>query len=193
MTEETLLQIKAQCEEHCIDFDKQIIYIKETPAPFGYRYLVGYAPISFEDIWQSNYLSIKPDSSYTIFDIRSGYSCVNPETDWLNPNYADIFEQNGPDSEQDVISDILLRVCGLRYAATPSSEEFSKKLTTLEKEAFAALKKKIGKEGNISIVKMIQETSISRPIWTSLLNKLKTDGIAEVESQGVKGTHIYFI
>jgi GTP-sensing pleiotropic transcriptional regulator CodY len=37
---------------------------------------------------------------------------------------------------------------------------------------------------------MIQKTNLSRPVWTSLLQKMEKYGIAQIKNQGVKGTHI---
>jgi GTP-sensing pleiotropic transcriptional regulator CodY len=39
---------------------------------------------------------------------------------------------------------------------------------------------------------MIQKTDISRPVWTSLLQKMEKYGVAIVKSQGVKGTYVEF-
>ena len=69
-------------------------------------------------------------------------------------------------------------------------KDFYNALTVNEKQAFLAIREEINYSGNISIVKMIQKTSLSRPVWTSLLTKMEKFGIARVQSQGVKGTHI---
>ena len=39
---------------------------------------------------------------------------------------------------------------------------------------------------------MIEKYSISRPVYNNLLSKLKEYNIAEVVSQGMKGTYIKF-
>ena len=69
-------------------------------------------------------------------------------------------------------------------------KDFYNALTVNEKQAFLAIREEINYSGNISIVKMIQKTSLSRPVWTSLLTKMEKFGIARVQNQGVKGTHI---
>lgn len=69
-------------------------------------------------------------------------------------------------------------------------EDFCKALTENEKNAFIAIREEIDLSGNISIVKMIQKTNLSRPVWTSLLQKMEKFGIAQIKNQGVKGTHI---
>lgn len=68
--------------------------------------------------------------------------------------------------------------------------DFYKALTDNEKMAFQSIRETIGLSGNISIVKMIQKTNLSRPVWTSLLAKMEKFGIAQVKNQGVKGTYI---
>ena len=71
-------------------------------------------------------------------------------------------------------------------------EDFFKALTSNEKIAFTAITEEIGASGNISVVKMIQKTNLSRPVWTSLLQKMEKYGAAIVKAQGVKGTYIEF-
>ena len=72
-------------------------------------------------------------------------------------------------------------------------DEFFKALTVNEEQAFFAIREEIGLSGNISIVKMIQKTNMSRPVWTSLLAKMEKFGIAQVKNQGVKGTYIEIV
>jgi len=72
----------------------------------------------------------------------------------------------------------------------PKVAEFLANVTKTELSALKSIVAAIGVEGNFSIVKMIQSTGISRPVFTSLNQKLKEYGIAEVENQGVKGTHL---
>ena len=68
--------------------------------------------------------------------------------------------------------------------------EFYNALTVNEEAAFIAIREEIGSSGNISVVKMIQKTGLSRPVWTSLLQKMEKFGIAQIKNQGVKGTNI---
>ena len=81
-------------------------------------------------------------------------------------------------------------MCADRLVLT---EEFFNALTINETTAFEAVREEIGLSGNISVVKMIQKTNLSRPVWTSLLQKMEKYGIAIVKNQGVKGTYIEFI
>ena len=68
--------------------------------------------------------------------------------------------------------------------------KFKQNITNREFNALYSIIEEIGEEGNISVVKMIQKTGHSRPVFTSLLSKMETYKIAEVQNQGVKGTHI---
>lgn len=68
--------------------------------------------------------------------------------------------------------------------------DFFNHLTDNENKAFLAIREEINSQGNISIVKMIQKTNLSRPVFTSLLTKMEKYGVAEIRNQGVKGTYI---
>ena len=73
-------------------------------------------------------------------------------------------------------------------------ESFWKSITVKEREALGLIIQTIGQEGNVSIVKLMQmPPRISRPVFDSLLRKLDSYHIAEVTSQGVKGTKITFL
>ena len=72
-----------------------------------------------------------------------------------------------------------------------SSVQFIQKLTQNEKIAFVAIANELEHgRGNISVVKIQQKTNLSRPVFTSLFNKMKEYCVATIENQGVKGTHI---
>jgi GTP-sensing pleiotropic transcriptional regulator CodY len=72
-------------------------------------------------------------------------------------------------------------------------EQFVNKTTEKEKDALRDIIDRIGEEGQLSLSSLIQLTNISRPVYTSLLSKLKEFKIAEVVNAGVKGTKIKFI
>ena len=75
----------------------------------------------------------------------------------------------------------------------PKCQEFRNAITATELLALKSIINTIGYEGNFSIVKLIQSSGISRPVFTSINQKLKEYQMAEVENQGVKGTHIKFL
>ena len=75
---------------------------------------------------------------------------------------------------------------------TLSKKEFLNNLTNTETKALRSIYREIREEGNISLSKMVEQYSISRPVYQNLLNKLKEYNMAEVTAQGMKGTHIKF-
>lgn len=74
----------------------------------------------------------------------------------------------------------------------PTAADFMDRLTANEEIAFKAICSELSNEGigNVSIVKLQQKTNLSRPVYSNLFNKMKEAGIATIENQGVKGTHI---
>lgn len=71
-----------------------------------------------------------------------------------------------------------------------TKEQFFKQLTNAEQRAYYSIVKEIGAEGNITISKLVEKNSISRPVYNNLITKLKEYGIATVVNQGMKGTNI---
>ena len=65
------------------------------------------------------------------------------------------------------------------------------KTTKTEEKALTYILDTIGAEGILSISQAIQGSGISRPVFTSLLDKLDRYQAAEVKNMGVKGTYIH--
>ena len=65
-------------------------------------------------------------------------------------------------------------------------------LTKTEEKALIYILETIGGEGNVSISNAIANSGISRPVFTSLFEKLDRYKGAEIKNQGVKGTYINF-
>lgn len=65
-------------------------------------------------------------------------------------------------------------------------------LTKTEEKALIFVLETIGDEGILSISQAIQESGISRPVFTGLLDKLDRYKGAEIKNMGVKGTYINF-
>lgn len=65
-------------------------------------------------------------------------------------------------------------------------------LTKTEEKALIFCLEEIGDEGILSISKAIADSGISRPVFTSLLDKLDRYKGAEIKNMGVKGTYINF-
>ena len=71
-------------------------------------------------------------------------------------------------------------------------DKIFKSLTKTEEKALIYTLEEIGDEGILSISKAINDSGISRPVFTSMLDKLDRYKGAEVKNMGVKGTYINF-
>ena len=81
---------------------------------------------------------------------------------------------------------ILLVAASLRDRV--SIETFEEQLSAKERRIFNMLRKK--GDGLFSISKLIDEFEVSRPVFTSLLNKMNSSNIAAICTHGAKGTSI---
>lgn len=86
-----------------------------------------------------------------------------------------------------------LQIFALNNNKVINEEKFILELTDKEKNAFYFIKNIIDTEGNISISQLVNDSNISRPVFTSLLQKMSNSGFAIVTNQGVKGTYIKII
>lgn len=73
---------------------------------------------------------------------------------------------------------------------TCSKKDFFKQLTHAEEKAYYSIIKEIHEEGNITISKLVEKNSISRPVYNNLLIKMKENKVANVVNMGMKGTYI---
>jgi hypothetical protein len=71
-----------------------------------------------------------------------------------------------------------------------SKEDFFSSLTLMEIKAYEAVSASIGTEGYVTVSKLVSQTSISRPVFNNLFNKMKQAEVAKIENAGVKGTYI---
>lgn len=115
---------------------------------------------------------------------------------------------NKPISEYNFYSNFKSSICALikisqtetaKQAAAAAFEKDKQialerltEFTYNEVKVIQSVIKEIQTEGNISVVKLIQSTGISRPVFTRAFEKLKTFNLAEVTNCGVKGTNIKF-
>lgn len=110
-------------------------------------------------------------------------------------NYNDIFENYFLSSNMIDEGLILLFKIALNieFENNCSEEFFFNQLSHGETRAYKSIVAEIGNSGNISISAMIKKYNISRPVWTSLLKKMQEYKVADIVSQGVKGTYINII
>lgn len=110
--------------------------------------------------------------------------------------FSDMADQYEPDSEARRILDEAV-VTLLKESFNPTEEQipaaaFVDQLTNLERRALGYIIKDIGKEGTIVVSKIVKDTSISRPVYNNLFEKMKLNKIADISNMGVKGMHIKF-
>lgn len=107
-------------------------------------------------------------------------------------NYNDIFENYFLclGTIDDGLILLFKTALSAEFDAGCSEDFFSNQLSHGETRAYESIVAEIGSSGNISISAMIKKYNISRPVWTSLLKKMQEYKVADVVSQGVKGTYI---
>ena len=78
------------------------------------------------------------------------------------------------------------------FESAPSctKEEFFDYLTNAEERAYKSIILEIKDEGNITISRLVEKNSISRPVYNNLLIKMKEYDVAEISNMGMKGTYI---
>lgn len=104
-----------------------------------------------------------------------------------------VWPQEDADTYQDLISEGLLNIFNQYLTMRDGiQEKLFSSLTKTEEKALIFVLETIGEEGNISISEAINKSGISRPVFTSLFDKLDRYKGAEIKNQGVKGTYINF-
>jgi hypothetical protein len=95
---------------------------------------------------------------------------------------------------QEIIKNSIIELMRISFLNI-SHNDFLESLTNGEKDALKVIVKQLGGdiEGNISISQLVQISSISRPVFNNLLQKMKNSYVAEIDNQGVKGTYIKII
>ena len=96
---------------------------------------------------------------------------------------------------QNIITDGVQEILKISLTDVTQIEDFKKKLTDLELQALSVILDNLADkyEGIISVSQLVNASGISRPVFKSVLDKMKTNLIAEWENKGVKGTYIKII
>ena len=101
--------------------------------------------------------------------------------------------ENHPELEQ-LVKDTIVDIIKIALTRTIDAKEFLQNLTNPEKEALKVIMQNIENgEGIVSISQAVTNSSLSRPVFKSVLNKMKDLEIAELTNMGVKGTHVKII
>lgn len=160
---------------------------------------------------------IKNENEYEIIDIRfllflikekhsSLIECLLASSKNINPKYENILQEKlfkykelivwGEDRKiekeiENNIKDIII------YAMNNNNNlDYNSIFTKAELKAFSYIIKKLENnnwECDVVVNQLTNETLISNPVFRSLFYKLKENKIAEIDSRGVKGTHIKII
>ena len=158
------------------------------------------APSSLEQIWQGQNPKASLANYPQTIDIchlaklkGNEWDIYHQEeyTQLVNPLYAEDWRKPRIEAVTEILRKVV-RSEELRAQKTVY-DNFFKHITENERCAFDAIWQDIAPEGNISVVRMMQQIDLSRPVFTSLLQKMEKYGIAEVTAQGVRGTHIKFL
>ena len=101
--------------------------------------------------------------------------------------------ENHPELEQ-LVKDTIVDIIKIALTRTIDVKEFLQNLTNPEKDALKVIMQNIyNGEGIVSISQAVTNSNLSRPVFKSVLNKMKDLEIAELTNMGVKGTHVKII
>lgn len=172
---------------------------------------------SVDDLFKACYLRI---ACRLYLDGVSCENCINLKRDYhisylwqilkgeIIPNIDEIYEDlklfkeeineqkpNINKEIQNIITDGVQEILKISLTDVTQTEDFKKKLTDLELQALSVILDNLADkyEGIISVSQLVNASGISRPVFKSVLDKMKTNLIAEWENKGVKGTYIKII
>ena len=95
---------------------------------------------------------------------------------------------------ETMVTETIVEIMKIALTKSISADEFLDKLTPAEKDALKLIMTYIDNgEGIVSVSKLVAGGDYSRPVFKSVLNKMKDAEIAELTNMGVKGTHIKII
>ena len=91
-----------------------------------------------------------------------------------------------------LIKEFIIELMKVALTDMMQTTDFQTLLTKTEKNALNLILQELknGYDGNISISNLTEKSSISRPVFKNLLQKMKDNMMAEVDNQGAKGTYI---
>lgn len=176
------------------------------------KFYNGLRLLKFLDMWcggcpYAECIQPKGDTFVTLWNIKQGKHNLTEEQmikysdeiiEYLKAyqNQADSYEK---DEEAVALLDKatveILKASFEEIAPTAalSKTEFFEKLTNLEEQAYHHIISQIGAEGSIVVSKLVKDTTISRPVYNNLLEKMKLNKIADIANMGVKGMYIKII
>ena len=148
--------------------------------------------VDFRDVY-NNIIGLNDDVIEMHQLLYTQYIITNSFYKKVCDKLPQVWPQEDADEYQDLISEGLLNIFK-QYLTMKDGvqEKLFSSLTKTEEKALIFVLETIGEEGNISISEAINKSGISRPVFTSLFDKLDRYKGAEIKNQGVKGTYINF-
>lgn len=128
-----------------------------------------------------------------LWSIKNGE--IVPDLEELEQDLLDMEEQANAlrsyDQGEKIAKEAITEIMRLSFTSNVYGQEFIDLLTTTEQAALKVVLAELQEgEGNISISQLINSSEISRPVFKSLMDKMKDNEIAEVTNMGVKGTYV---
>lgn len=144
-----------------------------------------------------NCILLKKDYHRTyLWSIKNGQALPNLEevmADLENMKKKAATLEVHPELET-MVTETIVEIMKIALTKSISADEFLDKLTPAEKDALKLIMTYIDNgEGIVSVSKLVASGDYSRPVFKSVLNKMKDAEIAELTNMGVKGTHIKII
>ena len=177
------------------NIDKQnIIVLESLTSPYHY-YNIKYEELIKYDIITNKIFLLGFNAIKKLFKAQNNLnSTFNNFVDYMIAHVS--LEGEGAytrEERKQALVDFIANMINLAEEEQTKEEKFLQDLTSSEHKALASILKE-SKEGDcyLSISNLIALYHISRPAYTSLLNKIKDFKIATVENRGTKGTYINF-
>lgn len=145
-----------------------------------------------------NCINLKQDY-YRNYLLQIKHGELIPDIEDIEDDFNSLLEEsNSLSIENDsskLIKTAIAEIVKIFLTDMMQNTEFENLLTQTENQALKIILShlKDGIEGNISISQLTNESSISRPVFKNVIQKMKNNSIAEIENQGVKGTYIKII
>lgn len=179
------------------NIENQNIYILQSLiSPYQY-YNIKYEEIIKYDIFTNKIDLLGLDAIKKLIETQNSFTTTfNCFIDYIFSHLAGMAEQKerySAEERKQLFIDFIANIINLASEEKTKEETFLQDLTTLESQALKSIIQELENENYyLSISSLVANHHISRPVYTTLLTKLKEFKIAIVENKGAKGTYINF-
>lgn len=145
-----------------------------------------------------NCINLKQDY-YRNYLLQIKHGEIVPDIEDIEDDFNSLLEESSGlfvnSDSSELVKTAIVEIVKIALTDMAQSTEFENLLTQTESQALKLILSHLedGVEGNISISQLTNESSISRPVFKNVIQKMKNNAIAEIENQGVKGTYIKII